>query len=459
MQILKSLKVKIKLKLKKIIKMIKVLFLVKKDFIEIIDSECKNSKDFEITLIDEPLNSLTLLKNSNYEDFDLLIIDINFKKCDYKIYLENLRKINKYIPLIVVSQYNLTNIEYKIYNISESIKNGFDIKKIKETILKLQPKILEYKTNEIKYLRHNENSIKTQNEELQKINLNLNLLLDPFKEFSFYSETDLNGVIIEISKSFSELIGYKKEELVGKKHSIIKHPLEDKKKYKELWEKITKGDIWTGELRCLDKFGNDIWYKTIIFPKRNEFNDIVGYVSIRQDITDKKRLEKLSIIDELTGLYNRRHYNETIKNEKNRAKRINKNIILIMLDVDNLKTYNDSFGHLSGDRLLKSISNVLMLFTKRTNDFAFRLGGDEFAIITSNLTKNDVLNYVDKIKNKIINIKLANEVKITISMGVFIFNPKMEYSCEDIYKFADIALYKAKNSGKNKTIIYEENVT
>ena len=103
----------------------------------------------------------------------------------------------------------------------------------------------------------------------------LKLFIKPFKEFSFYSETDLDGKITDISDSLCELLGFTREELIGQNHSILKHPSENPLKYVEIWQTISKGKIWTGELRCLDKFGHDIWYKSIIFPKKDINGNII----------------------------------------------------------------------------------------------------------------------------------------------------------------------------------------
>lgn len=296
-----------------------------------------------------------------------------------------------------------------------------------------------------------------ENKKLKIINFELNLFLEQFKELSYFSETDLNGVITDISQSFCELIGYKKEELIGKKHSIFKHPLEEESKYKQLWKNITNDKIWIGELRCLDRNKNDIWYKTTIFIKKDIKGNILGYVAKRQDITDKKKLENLSITDTLTNLYNRRFFNEIVIKEINRARRLNKNFVLMMIDIDDFKKYNDTFGHLYGDNILKKVATVLKKFTKRANDFSFRLGGDEFCIISIDFDKNKILSYTNKIRDEIAKLKLSDNVTLTISIGAYILNPSEKVSLNDVFRFSDEALYKAKDLGKNQVVLYSKN--
>ena len=132
-----------------------------------------------------------------------------------------------------------------------------------------------------------------------------------------------------------------------------------------------------------------------------------------------------------------------------------------MLDIDNFKKYNDMYGHSEGDKALKKVASILRINTKRANDFAFRLGGEEFAIITSNLFTDKIMKYAQKIRESIFNQKIIHKDNsdigfLSVSIGVFNLEIKDSYCCDEIYKFADIALYRAKNSGRNKVVIYDE---
>jgi len=307
--------------------------------------------------------------------------------------------------------------------------------------------------------KENKEELAKQYESLKSQYEEMNSFFELFKELSLYSETDLKGVITDISESYCNLIGYKREEIIGKKHSVLKHPLELRTKYKDLWEHISSGNSWTGELRCKDKFGNDIWYQTTIFPKINKTGEMVGYAAKRQNITDKKEIELLSITNDLTGLYNKRFFKQTFENEKNKAIKEEKNLVFLMIDVDYFKKYNDRYGHLKGDEVLKEVAKVLKLNTRRANEFAFRLGGEEFAILTSGLLLKDISTYAENIRTSIEKLKILNEDSIyrylTVSVGVFILEKDADFSDDEIYNFADEALYKAKNQGRNRVVFYE----
>lgn len=291
---------------------------------------------------------------------------------------------------------------------------------------------------------------------LKDENTELKFFITQMKELSYYSETDLEGIITDISDSFCNAIGYTKEEMLGKNHSILRHPLEKKSKYTNMWKTIKQGKVWIGELRCLTKKGKDIWYNISICPKIDFFGNMIGYSSRRQDITDKKRLEDLSITDELTALYNKRFFQSTLKKLREKAKKINRKVTLIMIDVDDFKRINDEFGHLKGDDVLIKVAAVLKKFTKRQNDFAFRLGGDEFSILTLALSKEDVLSYANAIKDEISKLDFGKyKINISISIGVYLLNPKEKINLRDIYHYSDEALYEAKKLGKNRVVIYK----
>ena len=174
----------------------------------------------------------------------------------------------------------------------------------------------------------------------------------------------------------------------------------------------------------------------------------------------KKRIEEISIHDELTKLYNRRHFNKVLHDELNRAKRDKKLLSFMMIDVDNFKLYNDNYGHQEGDNVLFEIANVLNNYCKRAGDFAFRLGGEEFGILFSELTKEESKIYADAIREAVEDLKIPHEKNsissfVTISVGLLSISPDEKITEDEIYKKADDLLYKAKESGRNRVCAQE----
>ncbi len=275
------------------------------------------------------------------------------------------------------------------------------------------------------------------------------------------SATDLNGDIISISRAFSKISGYSEAELVGKKHSILKHPDMDGVVYDQLWQTISSGDPWFGELKNLDKNGNAYWVEMTIEPSINEKGEMVGYISIQQDISDKKRIEELTITDELTGAYNRRHFDKTLRNEMGRAKRNGSYLCMLMIDADNFKNYNDTYGHQAGDWVLKGLVKQMKETFKRAGDYCFRLGGEEFAVLFHAEDIDHALQVSNKLRESIYENNIEHSgntpyLRLTVSGGLMPMNPKKVYIEEEIYKYADEALYRAKHNGRNCIEVHEE---
>ncbi len=276
-----------------------------------------------------------------------------------------------------------------------------------------------------------------------------------------FSATDLKGAITNVSSAFCKVCGFTKEELISKNHNIVRHEDMPKEIYEDLWKTISQDLVWTGELKNKKKDGTSYWVEITIYPDFDKTSgEKIGYSSIRHDISDKKRIEEISIHDELTNLYNRRHFNKVLHDELNRAKRDKKLLSFMMIDVDNFKLYNDNYGHQEGDNVLFEIAKVLNNYCKRAGDFAFRLGGEEFGILFSELTKEESKTYANAIRKAVEDLKIPHEKNsissfVTISVGLLSISPDEKITEDEIYKNADDLLYKAKESGRNRVCAQE----
>lgn len=285
----------------------------------------------------------------------------------------------------------------------------------------------------------------------------VNDLMDIINKNVNISVTDTKGIITDVNEPFCKLSGYTKKELIGKSHSIVRHPDVAKETFKEMWNNLSNGIRWEGELKNIKKNGETYWIKINIHPNYTN-GKLVGYTAIRQDITDKKRVEYLSITDELTQTYNRRYFNTKIEEEINRAKRNDYYLGFLMLDIDYFKFYNDTYGHQAGDLALQKIAAVLKMHTHRASDFAFRLGGEEFGILFSYKDEEESLKFANLIKGEIENLKIEHKSSsvtkvITASFGLVVKKGEDIESVHMMYKLADEALYNAKAGGRNKVFI------
>jgi len=272
------------------------------------------------------------------------------------------------------------------------------------------------------------------------------------------STTDLEGKIIKFSEKFQKLSGFSKSELLGNRHDIMKHKDNDDQIYKELWETITQGKVWKGEHRNVSKNSDVFWVENIITPNFNDQGEIETYTSIYNDITSKKEIAELLIIDVLTNIYNRRHFNNIFKNELKRSRRHGYNFVLMIIDIDYFKQYNDTYGHHGGDLALLGVANSLNNSLHRPEDFVFRLGGEEFGIITSNISHEGIIQLGNLLRVNVENLHVEHAKNdcseyLTISVGIknVLIDCYLDY--EDIYKLADDALYQAKEQGRNRVVI------
>jgi len=166
--------------------------------------------------------------------------------------------------------------------------------------------------------------------------------------------------------------------------------------------------------------------------------------------------------DHLTGVFNRRILDELLGKEMEKAIRHGLPLSVIMLDIDNFKDYNDKYGHLQGDVALRTVTKTIQRLTRK-EDFVARYGGEEFIIVLPNTTLNTAQKIADRIREKIANTKVKSVSKtvekekgfdkVTVSMGVAKLT---EQGMQHMLNQADIALYKAKEKGKNQVVVADD---
>lgn len=287
-------------------------------------------------------------------------------------------------------------------------------------------------------------------EKTQKL-LSSNYQLEKYMEIIdanvIISSIDCKGIIIEVSEAFCQISGYSKEELIGQSHHIVRHPDMPNSLYKELWGMLLKGLPWRGDMKNLHKDGSYYWVDAVISPRYNESGTIIGYTAIRQDITDKKRIEELSIRDPLTGLYNRLKLDELFAMHLSLAARHKNSFSIIMLDIDKFKLVNDTYGHQVGDSLLKEIA-MLLRENVRFEDALGRWGGEEFLILLPYTTLDAALRLAELLRERTQKFLFSVVGTKTISLGVATFNKNDDE--KSMISRADEALYRAKENGRNR---------
>lgn len=265
--------------------------------------------------------------------------------------------------------------------------------------------------------------------------------------------TDVTGIITDVSKGFEMLFGFTKNELIGLTHQIIRHPDTPKEIFAHLWNTISQGEPWCGEIKNKNKNGTGFWSKICIEPLRNEEN-ILGFVGIYTNITEQKELSRKVEIDSLTGIYNRAKLHHLLMNKVEQAYFENTTFTVLFIDLDHFKSINDQYGHLEGDRVLIEFS-TLIRESLRSSDLFCRWGGEEFIIVLDKTDLNTAYLIAEKLRNLTQGHDFRLNRPITLSIGICQYYPTQ--SIDDTIKAADQAMYKAKHQGRNQTVLTHNN--
>jgi|FLOH01.1.fsa_nt_gi diguanylate cyclase (GGDEF)-like protein len=193
----------------------------------------------------------------------------------------------------------------------------------------------------------------------------------------------------------------------------------------------------------------------LAITEKGEFTgllSVVNFFKYYENVEDY--LSDLAINDGLTGIYNRRYFDEVLTTEWKRAKREKLPLSLVMLDIDYFKKYNDTYGHQAGDECLVKIAISIADTLQRPADMVARYGGEEFVVILPNAEQEDAAKFSEKIRANIENLNIEHKASninrfVTASFGVASVVPNLNSSCEELLQNADKALYNAKHEGRN----------
>lgn len=315
--------------------------------------------------------------------------------------------------------------------------------------------------------------ISLQIQQKAKLAAELDVYLQAIGEHALVSVTDGDGNIIEANDKFCEVSGYSRNELLGKDHSLVNSGVHDDDFFKEMWSTISSGKKWQGEVCNRAKNGELYWVDSAIIPILDDDGKVERYVSVRVDVSQRKKyelgiekvnrqltdaniqLEELSRIDGLTGVANRRLFDESLTNYISTMSRAKTNLTLMLCDIDYFKQYNDLYGHQAGDECLQKVAKSIEQNFTRAGDVVARYGGEEFAVILPNVDKETAIMLAERICSNIALLEIEHAKssvaeRVTISVGVVTVEPDKITSAADVLKQADDALYRAKDAGRNR---------
>lgn len=274
--------------------------------------------------------------------------------------------------------------------------------------------------------------------------------------------TDPRGVIHYVNPAFENITGYNQEEVIGKTPRILKSGIHDEAFYSRLWQSIIDGKVFEGVFINKRRDGSRYYEEKIITPIHDEKGNLVQFVSTGRDISKLTLLEersaelhRLAYRDTLTKLPNRLFIIDHLKDAMNRAKRRQKLMAAVFIDLDDFKLVNDTYGHQIGDRLLASYADRAQQFMRKIDTLG-RLGGDEFILIMEDFERvEDVEHTLDKLlKHSTMPFELdGHSIQISASVGVTL-HPFADVDHETLWAQADSAMYHAKKTGKNQVVFY-----
>jgi diguanylate cyclase (GGDEF)-like protein/PAS domain S-box-containing protein len=278
--------------------------------------------------------------------------------------------------------------------------------------------------------------------------------------------TDANGRILRANHAFTKITGYTAEEIIGKNPRILQSGRHTHEFYAAMWKSIKDHGVWSGEVWSRRKDGVCYPEQLTITTVCNANSIVTNYIGTIADITKSHaaaaEIHHLAFYDPLTGLPNIRLLRDRLKPALVSSYRSGRKGALLFIDLDNFKTLNDTLGHHMGDLLLQQVAQRLE-FCVREGDTVARLGGDEFVVVLEDLSKQtlEAAAQTEVISNKIL-VTLNQPYQLatyyyncTSSIGATLFN-EHDQSADELLKQADIAMYQAKDAGRNAMRFFDQ---
>lgn len=278
--------------------------------------------------------------------------------------------------------------------------------------------------------------------------------------------TDKYANILLVNAAFTEITGYTLDEALGRNPNMLSSGKQDETFYDNLWNEIKLKGHWEGEIWNKRKNGEIYPEYLNINEVKDDNGEIINYVAIFNDITHsknrEKQLAKLMMQDALTGIANRRKFDNYLLEKWLMFTDIHEPISLIFIDIDFFKLYNDHYGHPEGDRCLIQIAKVIDESVNHEVSLAARYGGEEFAVILPQYDATDALQLAEKIRINVQKEAIPHSYStisnmVSISCGVATLTPTKDLEMTELVQYADKALYEAKNTGRNKVMLFQYN--
>lgn len=269
--------------------------------------------------------------------------------------------------------------------------------------------------------------------------------------------TNADGVIEFANQGFEIITGYSPNEVVGKKPSVLKSGKHDNTFYKGLWRHLSEGLPFRAMIVNRHKNGHEIHCQQTITPVKNADGRITHFISIIKDMTDRVfeelKLREQASHDSLTGLLNRRAGEIELDVALIQAQESEASFCLLMTDIDDFKAVNDTYGHPRGDEIIKTVAEILMDQTRKT-DKCIRWGGEEFIVLLPFCDLPKAMEIAENIRAAMADSHFDDAGRITLSIGAT--ESQVNDTPAGLLERVDQQLYRAKRQGKNRVVTQQD---
>ena len=394
------------------------------------------------------------LYQKEFEKFDIVLSDIEMPKMDGVLMCKKIKEIKQDQIVVLLSAYDTKEHLKEAINLGVDkfiVKPVVDAYDFISSLVTLSEKALlkiEYKKKD--FLLEQKTKI---------INENI-----------FMTVSNLDGEITEISKAYLDFTGFKKEEVIGKNHSIFRNKSAGEKIIKDLWSTILKDKVWVGELKNNKATNEEYWINTTISPLYDYHHQKVGYTAIVQDITNAKRLESLFITDGVTEIENKKNEDQFTESVKNLGAMIElpsrealikdlsllqEDAMLILLHINQINSIKDLYGMQTVSKIVLQKSKQLSQVIIDKDVTLYCLNIQEFAILVRSKTLFE--KYMELLKYSILtNSYEDNYYTEDENSSITEFTAGVSYGMLNVFNQADIALQDAIMSKKN-LFVYNNN--
>ncbi|MFP4191227.1 MAG: diguanylate cyclase [Candidatus Hydrogenedentota bacterium] len=403
-----------------------------------------------------PSDALDLVEN---ERFALLITDVRMPEMDGIKVVHQAKVIDKNLAIIVATAIlDVTNaVEAIRAGADDYVLKPFNLGEITLAVSRALDKrkrvldALEYQQDLEERIRGATEDLEVVNHELHETKQYLENLLHSTVDAIF--TLDREDQMEFVNHGAMELLGLSQEEFIGKAAAEVLRGGEQELRNLRL-QVTPERPLRNYETELRRKNGQLVPVSVSVSVVKGARSRGEALLAICRDITEQRRLEQklrdLSIKDSLTGVYNQRYFYERLKTEIERARRQKHPLSLLFFDIDRFKGYNDTYGHLEGDRVLRAVGSLVLDCTREHVDAGFRYGGDEFTVILPEASEKQALRIAERIRTK---FEAQQFNGLTLSIGLMAYQEG--YSLPLFIQFTDAMMYGAKRAGGNVVYVYE----